>query len=79
MKPYTLNSPLNYELSLKPFPPSKHDCCETLKQRVAILETKYRILETALTQLELANQQNIKQRDLVYQKLGELLVEGRNH
>ena len=48
----------------------------TLEQRIEVLESNYSILETALTQLEHANQHNLKERDDAYALLGELLVKG---
>ena len=51
----------------------------SLEQRIAVLESNYNILETALTQLEHANQHNLKERDDAYTLLGELLVKGAIH
>ena len=48
--------------------------CKPLEQRIAVLESQYKILEKSLTSLEKANQRNIQERDLAYQKLGEYLM-----
>ena len=48
--------------------------CKSLEQRIAVLESQYNILEKSLTSLEKANQRNIQERDLAYQKLGEYLM-----
>jgi hypothetical protein len=48
--------------------------CKSLEQRIAVLESQYKILEKSLTSLEKANQRNIQERDLAYQKLGEYLM-----
>jgi hypothetical protein len=48
--------------------------CKSLEQRIAVLESQYNILEKSLTSLEKANQRNLQERDLAYQKLGEYLM-----
>ena len=48
--------------------------CKSLEQRIAVLESQYNTLEKSLTSLEKANQRNIHERDLAYQKLGEYLM-----